>query len=489
VRSSSDSSSAAAAPKTSKLQLKQTLKKSLMKIKFITTGVMALSLATSLFADVTVDITGATAFRAATLEAIKAKFDASGAAYQYSHDQATGAFNGATKSLWKGTFPGVAGVTTIRTSFNGSVEGIRALVDSPASDPSYYTDIAGNLVAAAAIGGGETHKDTVGFAKTTATAQSEIAFSDVSKAVTPYAANPLQPASPAAGVVVFTMLTNEGSVIANVTGQQFRALASQGFQPLSMFTGNITDTTSVFLTGRNDGSGTRTSYLAETGVGVTTVIKQYVTIDSSSTALEAIQEVPATGTNDTDLGTAGIQLPVGSDIEAYVIGGQTVTQLAANASTVWGQDVDGNGGYSSGSTLRTDMGKTGSSGVTVFDATGTDAFGASVRADLVTWLSLNDAVTARGNGAIFCGYNGVKLDDIAAAGTTMSATDKAKVTEGLYTAWSYQQMYRRNDITAGDAKTVYDGIKAQIPTHLASAGIALTDMHVSRPGDGGTVAP
>ena len=268
-----------------------------MKLKLITTGVLALSLATSAFADVTVDITGATAFRAAALAAIKAKFDASGVAYQYSHDQATGAYNGATKTLWKGTFQGVTGITTIRTSFNGSVEGIRALVDSPASDPSYYTDIAGNLITPAAIGGGETHTATAGFAKTSAASQSEIAFSDVSKAATPYAASPLQPASSTAGVVVFTMLTNEGSAITNVTAQQFRALAGSGFQPLSMFTGNASDTTNVFLTGRNDGSGTRTTYMAETGVGVTTAIHQYVTIRSSGGALKAIQEVPVGGVN------------------------------------------------------------------------------------------------------------------------------------------------------------------------------------------------
>jgi hypothetical protein len=459
-----------------------------MKLKSIT-GLLALSLTTPAFADVTVDITGATAFRAAALDTIKARYVASGAAFQFSHDQAAGAFNGATRAIFKGTFQGVSGVTTIRTSFNGSVEGIKALVDSPASDPTYYTDIAGNFVTAAAVGGGETHTSTVGFAKTTAASQSEIAFSDVSKNSTPFASASLQPSTPACGVVVFTMLTNEGSSITNVTAQQFRALAAAGFQPLSMFTGNASNTTNVFLTGRNDGSGTRTTYMAETGVGITTAIKQYVTVDSTSTALEAIQEVPATGTNDSDAITAGIQLPTGSDIKAYVDGGQTVTQLAANASTVWSQDFAGNGGYSSGSTLRTDMGKTGTSGVTVFDAAGANAFGETVRADLVTWLSLNDAVTARGNGAIFCGYNGVKLDGIAASGSTMSVADKAKVTGGLYTAWGYQQMYRRGDITTGDVVTVYNGIKTNIASNLAAAGIATTDMAVVRSFDGGTVAP
>ncbi len=465
-----------------------------MKLKSIT-GLLALSLTTSAFADVTVDITGATAFRAAALDTIKARYVASGQPFQFSHDQAVGGLNGATRAIFKGTFQGasgpVPGVTTIRTSFNGSVEGIKALVDSPASDPTYYTDISGNFVTAAVAGGGETHTNTVGFAKAVAASQSEIAFSDVSKNSTPFASASLQPSSPACGVVVFTMLTNEGSPITNVTAQQFRALAAAGFQPLSLFTGNASDTTNVFLTGRNDGSGTRTTYMAETGVGITTAIKQYVTVDSSSTALEAIQEVPAGGTN-------GSPLPVGSDIRAYVDGGQTVTQLVANASTVWGQDFAGNGGYSSGSTLRTDMGKTGASGVRVFDAAGADAFGETVRADLVTWLSLNDAVTARNNGAILCGYNGVKLDGIAAydgAGpivelTTMSAADKAKVTRGLYTAWGYQQMYRRGDITTGDAVTVYDGIKNNIGSNLAAAGISLSDMTaVSRPNDGGTVAP
>jgi hypothetical protein len=71
----------------------------------------------------------------------------------------------------------------------------------------------------------------------------------------------------------------------------------------------------------------------------------------------------------------------------------------------------------------------------------------------------------------------------------MSATDKAKVTNGQYTAWGYENMYRRADITSGDIKKVYDDVKAAIPTNLGSAGIALTDMAVGREVDGGTVAP
>lgn len=443
-----------------------------MKPTSFIAGLAAFTFCATSYADVVVDITGATAFRAATLLSIRAQFNASGQPYKFAHDQATAGgtiYSGATRSIWIGSFPGVSGTTTIRTSFNGSVEGIRALVDSPASDPTYYQSALLNATTAIAGGAELSNQGSTG-----ATAsQSEIAFSDVSKTATPYASSNLQPSSPAVGVVAFTMLTNEGSSVTNVTAQQLRAVLTNGFQPLSMFTGNAADTTNVFAVGRNDGSGTRSTCLAETGYGVSSTVKQYVTIASTSTALSTIMLVPAGGVYDNNPGLAGVQ-PAG--------------QLAANASTVWGQDVIGNGGYSSGSTLRTDMGKTGLA-VTVLDDLAEDSFGGPVRADLVTWLSVNDAVTARGNGAVFCGYNGVRLDGIAASGTTLTAADKAKITQGLYTAWSYQQMYRRNDITTGDVVTVYNDIKNAIGSNLGAAGIALSDMQVSRPNDGGTVAP
>ncbi len=444
-----------------------------MKLTPYLAGFAAFAFAATSHADVTVNITGATAFRAATLASIKAKYVASGAAFKYAHDQAAGSLTGATRAIFIGTFQGVTGTTTIRCCFTGSVEGIRALV--PVTDPLPPTYYQPSLLAGttAAVGGAElASQGTTGAATDT----SHIAFSDVSSSSTPYAAYSLQPSDPAAGVIVFTMLTNEGSSVTNVTSQQFRALLSKGFQPFSLFSGDQADNPLgdapgpnahyVFATGRNDGSGTRTTYLAESGFGVANSVNQYVTNVSTADALTTIQRVPAGGVNTPAL----------------------PGQSASNASTVWGQDVDGNGGYNSGSTLRTDMGKTGAA-VTVLDETGADAFGTPQRVDLVTFLSLSDAVTARNNGAIFCAFNGVKLNDIATSGSTMSAADKAKVTSGVYTAWGYERMYRRNDITAGDMKAVYDAIKAAIPANLGSAGIALTDMKVSRPSDGGTVAP
>ena len=450
-----------------------------MKLTKIASSAFALTLATAAVqADVSVEITGATAFRQAALNTIKARFDASGQPYQYAHDQAAGGFNLSTRSIFKGTFPGISGVTTIRCSFNGSVEGINAIVNSPAADPTYYTDIPGNLVTPAAIGGGETHTNTPGFAKTAVAAQSDISFSDVSKAVTPYASLPtVNPAGGSAvGVVVFTMIANEGSPLENITSQQFRALFSQGFQPLSLFTGipddnPLADTPSndaqyIFATGRNDGSGTRTTYLAETGYGVTELVNQYLVTSSTGDVINTIRLVPQGN--------------------------------GSNASTVWGQDVDGNGGYSSGSNLRADLARE-SGAVTVLDADDQDAFGEPIKLSLVSWLSLGDAVSSRGTvageGGKFLAFNGVKLDTMASVtansniNNASNAADKAKVTSGAYTAWSYQQMYLRAGLSSGDEFTIANAIKSNLGANLGSAGIQISDMNAGRETDGGTVAP
>lgn len=452
-----------------------------MKLTKIATSAFALTLTTAaLRADVSVEITGATAYRQAVLNTIKARFDASGVAYRYAHDQAAGSFNLSTRAIFKGTFPGISGVTTIRTSFNGSVEGIDALVNSPSANPTYYTDIAGNLVTPAAINGGETHTSTPGFAKTTAAAQSDIAFSDVSKAVTPFAAAPLvtPTGGSSVGVVVFTMIANEGSPLTNISSQQFRALFTKGSQPLSLFTGVSADDPAapapstnaqyIFATGRNDGSGTRTTYLAETGYGVTELVNQYIATATSGDTITTLRLVPAGN--------------------------------GANASTVWGQDVDGNGGYSSGSTLRGDMAReTGS--VTVLDATDTDAFAGPIKLSLVTFLSLGDAVSSRGTvlneGGKFLSFNGVGLTTMSSVTANndinhaTNAADKAKVTSGAYTAWSYQNMYLRAGLSSGDEFSIANSLKTNLNTGttLGSAGIKIGDMAAGRETDGGTVAP
>ena len=452
-----------------------------MKLKSILGGAaLALAFLASAQADVTVNITGATAFRSATLAAIKSRYLAAGTpSFKYAHDQSAGSLTGATRAIFIGTFPGVSGNTTIRCCFTGSVEGVRALIKPSASDPTAPTYYQPSLLTSS--NATSTGTELAGQGTTGAAVLgtiSDIAFSDVTKSSTPFSASSLQPSSPAAGVIMFTMVASNGcpASITNITSQQFRALLSGGMQPLSMFSGDPNDDPGsaapnlgaqyIFATGRNDGSGTRTTYLAEAGYGITNLVKQYVTNNSTSSALTQIQLVPAGGLNSPAL----------------------PGQAASNASTVWGQDVAGNGGYNSGSTLRGDLAKTGAS-VTVLDELGADAFGSPQVVTLVTWLSLSDAATARAGGAKILGYNGVILSDYATSGT-VSAADKAKITGGVYTAWGFENMYRRNDVTSGDIKTVYDTIKSNLASSLTgTAGIPLTDMKVTRSVDGGTISP
>lgn len=432
-----------------------------MKNKFIAAGFLATSLLSSAFADVQVDITGATAFRQAALRTIKAQFVASGQPFKFAHDKTAGGTNydGSTYSIFIGTFPGVTGTTTIRCSFNGSVEGIRAITQSPTHDPQYLQSSV--LDATTAVVGGAELAST---STPRETSQSEFAFSDVNISSTPYGGYSVLPADASVGVVVFTMIANEGASanLTNISSKQFQSLFSAGYLPAKVLTGVDTDTGYVFATGRNDGSGTRTTYMAETGLGITTAVQQYVREATSGDTITKIARVPAGGLS---AGLAG--------------------DSAANASTVWGQDFDGNGGYSSGSSLRDDMART-SAACQVLETDGNELFPAD-SITIVSFLSLGDAVTAKANGAKILGYNGVTLTSIAGGATTMDAADKAKVTEGAYTAWGYQQLYRRGDLAGGDVATVYDGLKNNIAANLGSAGIALTDMHVTRAYDGGPV--
>lgn len=458
-----------------------------MKSTKLLTGLFAATLATQSFGAV-FEITGATAFRKATIQSIHSLYVASGQPFRFAHNKVSADYESADLITFEGTInvSGLGAGTVIRCSFNGSIEGLRAIADSPASDPNF---IKLSALTATAINGGANEPLTLVSGQVPAslleTAEAEIAFSDTNKAISPYATYAMAPTNASIGVVVFSMLASDGSTIDNVTTQQYNSLLENGYVPKSMFTGDPADLAKlVICTGRNDGSGTRSSYLSEMGWGVANPVQQYLVVGQSSTLdrFTAVQRVPA----------GGLNIPVGSalatfDVDPGTAGTQAPSALATSASTVWGQDVNGNGGAFSGSVLRGHMVRKGT-GVRVFDVDGSDLFGEEVQADLITWLSLNDAVTARDGGAKICAFNGVKLNDIATSGTTMSTADKNKVYYGAYTAWNFQQMVRR---TTADSATItlYNEIKNAVPTNLGNAGLTIPAMKVLRALDGGPISP
>jgi hypothetical protein len=413
-----------------------------MNLSKILSGTFAAAvLTTSVQADVEVIVTGATAFRGAANASILASFGGA-ANVRYAHSAAAGSLNNANYAIFRGTWPGVSGVTTVRTSWSGSSEGVRDVVTNTPV-PVLIPD---NLPA----GNGENALNNNSTQPPT-TISAKFTFSDVYQTSTPFTSPVLNPADARTGVVTFTMLANAGAPagLTNVTAQQFKALFGRGFQPLSLFTGSAGDTQLVLATGRNDGSGTRTVYLAETGYGIARPVNQFkVTASTASTITEATLWPPNDGNN---------------------------------ASTLWGNNIAGNGGYFSGSTLRGEFVKTSAS-VTIKDETGT-AIGAPSPVTFLTWLGTGDAANA--TGAKVLGYNGVSITPSTSG---LNAADKAKVTQGAYTAWSYEHLYYRGTLTT-DENTVYTEIKNRIPANLGASGIALTDMTVSRDEEGGPVAP
>ena len=72
----------------------------------------------------------------------------------------------------------------------------------------------------------------------------------------------------------------------------------------------------------------------------------------------------------------------------------------------------------------------------------------------------------------------------------LSATDKAKVTQGAYTFWSYQHlMYNNMNADMANVAVVHTELVARVPANIGTAGIDQGDMAVSRVDDSATVAP
>ena len=437
-----------------------------MNIRNILTGSIALAtLVTTAQADVEIRVTGATAFRAAAIKAIYDQF-VTGGSFTFAHNAAANstaglAVQGADRATFKGSFPGISGTTTVRCSWNGSVEGVRAVALGGTHNPVFIQD------AALASPGTDTNEAANENALKTGDTLAQLAkfsFSDVLQTSTPVASPVLNPSDAKVGITTFALIANEGAPAnwTNITTQQFKALFGQGKLPLSVFTGDAADTKYVYASGRNDGSGTRTTYMAESGLGITSLVSQFVVTSSGSNTINVIRKAPSTAT----------------------LGAGTY------ASTLWGQNLDGNGGYVSGSTLRTDFGKVSSS-VQVQDADGSELEPAGTDVLLATFLTTADARTAAAAGGKILGWNGYGLTSLQTS-STLSTADRDAIAEGRYTAWSFQQFYYSGSLSA-DETTFDTAIRTGIPAGLIAGGrlngVPLTEMHVGRGDDGAPVTP
>jgi hypothetical protein len=413
-----------------------------IQTKSLLLGAAALGLGLSAQAQTTIDIVGATAFRSAAHNSIVAAFTESGAlgtTWNYAHSHASTPTS-AGRATYKGTFPGITGTTVIRVSWTGSVEGVRTLASSKASADTFIPE--------SSVGTGGTGVTANVTATTTGLRTAVMAFSDVAQVNTPYK-SPRLGGGPV-GVIAFAPVINKDAEaeITNITNLQFRRLLSNGTIPESMLTGNTTSNGTIYVTGRNDGSGTRVAFLAEVGHGAANAVKQYV-IDKS--------------TSITSLSTPVIA-PITVDAVKYT-GYKLSTDFAKKPSV-------GNGGYESGGTIAGWM-KLPSSG----------------DFNIVSWLGTSDAITARdsGNGGRVLSYNGEKLEGVAAG--SFSEADRNKIRLGKYSAWNFENLFTKGTLT-GNNKIVYDKLVSTIPSNLGSSGVANdSSFKVTRTTDGSVIAP
>jgi hypothetical protein len=275
-----------------------------------------------------------------------------------------------------------------------------------------------------------------------------MAFSDVAQANTPYK-TPALKGGPV-GVIAFAPVINKGAEaeITNITGLQFQRLLKNGDIPESMLTGNTTSNGKIYLTGRNDGSGTRVAFLSEVGHGAANPVKQYViNAPASTTNLATPVVAPITANSITYPG--------------YVLS----TDFAKKA-------VEGNGGYQGGGTIATWM-RLPSSG----------------DFNIVSWLGTSDAINAynSGTGGRVLSYNGEKLEGVAAG--SFSEADRNKIRLGKYSAWNFENLFTKGTLT-GNPKIVYDKLVSTIPSNLGSSGVANdSSFKVTRTTDGSVIAP
>lgn len=307
----------------------------------------------------------------------------------------------ATYHIWHGTIGGAD--TIVKAHWSGSEAGISDTAGSPTE--AFLDDAAPT----SSTSPGPFVNSTVDLAA----ADNNVAFSrNPSAAIT----------GTKCCIIPFIWVKEKGSAagLVNVTDQSIRQ-ALKGYAVVAQFTGNPTDTTFVYVSGRDNGSGTRVNQFGDPGFGI-----------FSSPFMVQI---------NPDGSMKDMNPPLGVYVGDY--------------------------GYSSGGTLATQMGYDLSQGTSVDVANGTGVEKFSV----IAYLGRSDANTAEANGATDLTCNGV-------------AYSNAAIKEGQYNLWGNYHVYRRNTSTP-QATAVYNKLVAStgISGHAdGTLTIKLTDMHCTRNG-------
>ncbi|HTB81761.1 MAG TPA: hypothetical protein VK717_12830 [Opitutaceae bacterium] len=408
------------------------------RFKLITAGSLALAFASMASAQTFVKLTGSTAYRKATYDAIvKSLNTPKGAAI----GGTTADFTGDAQAVITGTLksgPSAGQAVVIQTAFGGSVGGLNVLTHGLTTIPgtsfdslhTWISSTTNTLTPLTVNGDGTISGATIlTSANFEGASTADTSMSDSFQSSSPFPTPSLleeNPAGNGVGVVQFFWVKGLQSpdvpagsynALTNISPLQAQLLLAAGELPLSLFTGVASDSSvDVILLGRNNDSGTRLDAEAEPGYGFGQLENQYQTVGSPITSLVNV----------------------------------------------------GDNGYASGGTLATAL-KTSITAGTVDDA-GNPFI-------LVGYLGKSDKNTAVAGGGVALKYAG------------FDGTVDTNIENGQYTFWAYEHAYYKSGLGTVKQNAINLYSNELRVTDAVQSGILLTAMGVSRSIEGGPVSP
>lgn len=237
----------------------KTFERQNMKTKqLLTLAAGALLAVASAQAQVEINISGAVAFRDTSYRAIRSIFNnpTNGTLLSQNPADGPGTAN-QLKVTWSGRITNLFGsqIVTVRAFYNGANAGIQDLAQDR------------NVAFLASSTPGDTNL--------TSGVKSDIAYSSVFQASSPFTTPVLADAIFGVTPVFFVKSTSAPASITNITVQQFRALAANGKLPAWFFTGNTNDTQDVYFIQRDPSAGQRTIIQGENGYAGTPIAYQW----------------------------------------------------------------------------------------------------------------------------------------------------------------------------------------------------------------------
>lgn len=410
----------------------------LKSLKYILAGFVAIALSNLAPAQTTIHIAGSTADRASVYQAIE---DILKPGYTFGY--AGSSLTKANQAIFTGTTTSGNYSVIFKTSFSGSVGGISILAANLTVGPGgSYTGGGGWLV-------DSTPQSTSGTAGAPANYDSPIT-ADIASGDNYQASVPPNYQTPVlhdtkVGVLPFLFIATQGTPaqgsVTNITSKQVKSIFTLNGLPLSALSGNKADTETVLAVGRDEDSGTRVQALACSGIGVQTALTQYQPLFNGATT--PVVPPPSPGTQITGAG----QWPA----------------VTLNALSY----PQGDSGYSTGSSLAAAVNVSHSGSDPTYANWFVSYFGLSDAASVTTGITLDF------NGVP---YTAANVEGPGATGFTAQ-----------YKYWGYEHIFYRKTQTGVIKKVAGLLITDLTDSSAAVAGILLSDMHVHRVKDGGTI--